>query len=349
MQRRQRYLLFAAAIVLVPVAVLAVWLDQWPKYDRRRRLDQAERAVAASNLDKAEELLHGLAKEEPGDLNPQWRYTQVLRELGRTREAEAALERAKAAGLPESDYQREFGLLWASKDFARAEGPLRQAAQDRPGDAEVLKALAHGYARRRRWAEADEFYTRCLEATPDPDAVLFERGRARLDARVFDKAAADFREVVKRLPEHFQARLLLAHCLLSDAKMAEAEPELLACRQLRPEAVEPLVGLASCAVERGDLNQAQALLHKAQVLDPGSTLVLNEQGELYMIRQRYDLAVAVFEVAVQRDPRDKRAHLRLGQALRHNGDPQRAQEHVRLYEALDREDEQGSPEPGERR
>src|SRR5207248_7018444 len=130
-------------------------------------------------------------------------------------------------------------------------------------------------------------------------------GQARLEAREFGKAADDFRAVVRRAPEHFQARLLLAHCLLSDARMAEAEPELLVCRQLRPEAVEPLVGLASCAVERGDLNQAQALLRKALALDPGSTLALNEQGELHLLRQRYDLAVTVFEDVVRRDPWDK--------------------------------------------
>src|SRR5439155_16939484 len=212
--------------------------------------------------------------------------------------------------------------------------------RERPEDFEVLHALARGYARRGRWREADDAYSRCLELRPDQTTVLFERGRARLEARELAKAAAVFREVVRQLPEHFQARLLLAHCLLSYARMAEAEPELLVCRQLRPEAVEPLVGLASCAVERGDLNQAQALLQKASALDPGSTLVLVDQGELYMLRQRYDLAAAVLEAAVERDPRDKRAHLRLAQALRQNGDPSRAQEHVRRYEELDREEDQ---------
>jgi hypothetical protein len=40
-----------------------------------------------------------------------------------------------------------------------------------------------------------------------------------------------------------------------------------------------------------------------------------------MLRQRYDLAAAVLVEAVQRDPRDKRAQLRLAQALRQTATP----------------------------
>lgn len=346
MTQRHKYLVFAAAVVLVPAAVLAGWLDLAPRYERRRQLERAEQAVAANNLARAEELLRGLTREAPDALRPQLLYAQVLRRLGRVGDAEAALQRAKALGLPDADARRESGLLLAAKGLPEAEEPLQQVLRERPDDAEVLRALARGYAMQRRWREADAAYTRCLEVHPNQTAVLFERGRSRLEAREFAKAAADFREVVRQSPEHFQARLYLAHCLLSDARMAEAEPELLVCRQLRPEAVEPLVGLASCAVERGDLNQAQSLLHKALVLDPTSTLVLNEQGELYLLRQRYDLAAVVFQEVVQRDPRDKRGHLRLAQVLRHNGDLERAREHARRFEELDREEERQSEQGG---
>lgn len=344
MTQRQRYRLFAAAIVLVPTVIVLVWWYEWPRYELKRQLEAAEEAIAIDDLARAEEMLRGLTQQNPDQLRPQLLYAQVLRRLGRANEAKIVLEQAKTLGLPELECRREFALIGAALDFAEAEQPLRQLVQERPQDVELLRVLARGYAKQRRWREADDFYTRCLEVEPDRLAVLFERGRARLEAREFDRAAVDFREVTRHSAEHFQARLLLAHCLLSDARMSEAEPELQVCRQLRPEAVEPLVGLASCAVERGDLNQAQALLQKALSLDPGSSLALSEQGELYLLRQRYDLAVSVLEQVVRRDPLDKRAHLRLAQALRHGGKAERAREHLRRYQELDRAEAQRLPE-----
>src|SRR5437870_21421 len=115
MTQRHRYQLFAAAIVLIPAAVVLAWWYQWPKYERSRRLAKAEQAVASDNLETAEELLRGLTKEDPDQLRPQWLYAQVLRRQAKTRDAGAALERAKALGLPEADARREFGLLKAAK------------------------------------------------------------------------------------------------------------------------------------------------------------------------------------------------------------------------------------------
>jgi len=149
-------------------------------------------------------------------------------------------------------------------------------------------------------------------------------------------------------PNHFRARLLLAHSLLSDARMADAEAELLICQGLRPDRVEPLVGLATCAVERGDREQARARLERALALDPSSTLALQEQGNLYLRDQRYDLAGPVFQRVVRLDPRDKQAHLKLAQVLRQQGDPEGARKHEEAYRELDQEESQQSKGRGMR-
>jgi Tfp pilus assembly protein PilF len=343
MMRRLRQVLYLALLLLAATAAVVWYGYERPRQARERRLELAEQALTAEDLADAAELVTPLIKETPGDVRVHRLHAQVLRRLGHSDEAHRALDQAVRLGLPEAARRREAALLAASEDFANAHGLLRQALRDSPTDREVLHALARGYARQHRWTEAEEFYARLLEVDADQDAVQLERGRARLEARRIEAAAEDFAAIVARSPRNFQARLLLAHCLLSNAQMAEAEAQLTVCQELRSECVEPLVGLASCAVERGDLNQAQARLQRAFSLNPKSGLVLNEQGNLYLLRQRYDLAAEMFREVIKLDPHDKRAHLKLAQALRKSGQPELALEHARRYEALDREEDTSQP------
>jgi tetratricopeptide (TPR) repeat protein len=323
-------LLAGAALLLVAVVALAGW-QYWPAY----QLWVARRALAANNLLKAEELLAKLTREDPRH-ETLFLYAHVLRRLKRNHEALAALDRAVERGLPKTaETRREYGLIASRTDFPSAEKVLRQVLEEQPDDTEALQALAEGYAAGHHWSGAEWAYTRWLALEPERIDLLVERARVRKEAEQFEEAAADLREVLQRAPEHFQARLLLAHCLLSNAAIAEAEPQLLVCQQLRPDRPEPLVGLAICATENGDLDRAHKFLSQARALDPTSMLVLHEQGDLYLLRQRHEQAALLFEQAVTLDPKDKQAHLKLAQALRLSGNVERARQHERRYEELD--------------
>jgi tetratricopeptide (TPR) repeat protein len=161
------------------------------------------------------------------------------------------------------------------------------------------------------------------------------RGHVRLEAGHFSLAAADFREFLMNSPQHFPARLSLAQCLLSDFKIAEAEAELARCRELLPARSEPLVGLAACSLERGDQEKALALVKEALSLDPSSPPALTLLGNLYLRRQRYDLAIPVFESVIRLDPRDKQGHLMLAQALSKSGELEKARRHEKIFQELD--------------
>jgi predicted Zn-dependent protease len=340
MSRRLYRGLLTAAIFLIPAGVGVAWWEYWPTYHRRQLLREAEQDIQADNLVRAEEILRQLIREDPDQLRPQYLHAQVLRRLGRRQEAWTALYRAIQQGLPEADGLREYALLEAGDDFARAEGALRRVLDERPDDVEAWQALAQGYARYERWFDAERAYGSCLEIQPDRMDLHLERGQVLIKAGRLEQAATDFRRALRLSPENFQARLLLAHCLLSDARIEEAEGELLQCRRLQPARSEPLVGLATCAAERGDLDRAQALVQEALALEPASPLALHLQGSLYLRRRRYDQAAAVFERILRRNPRDKVAHLNLAQALSHGPDKERAREHERLYQQLDREEDQ---------
>jgi tetratricopeptide (TPR) repeat protein len=96
--------------------------------------------------------------------------------------------------------------------------------------------------------------------------------------------------------------------------------------------------LATCALEKGELDNAQKLIQEALAIVPDSAMALRIQCSLYLRRQRHDLAIPLFEALIKLNSRDKEAHLKLAQALSQTGDQNRAQEHLQVFQQLDRQD-----------
>jgi Flp pilus assembly protein TadD len=341
MTRSQHNRLLVCVILLVPAAAGAWWWFYWPVYEQKRLLAQAEMALAANQPDQAVRPLRQLLKVNPRHLRGHLLYARAMRRLGKVEAAREALGTASSLGLAEKEGLREAALLEAGpgEQFDRVGGTLQQILKENPDDTEVLDVLARAYVRKKNWPQADRLLTRLLELQPARRDLFPQRGQARLARQWYTEAAADFREALRDAPADFEARLSLAECLLNDARMAEAEVELLRCRQLRPERPDPLVPLATCALERGDLEAARKLLQQAVDRNPAAVSNLIEQGNLYLLRRRYDLALPVFEQAVKLDPRNKAGHLKLAQLWRQKGDLERARGHERRYQELAGEQE----------
>jgi len=315
---RKKTLLAGTALAGV-CAVWVGWVYVWPQY----LLKQAEQAIAASDLDRAEEVLRRLNRRAPENDRARFLLAQVFRRRQRPGKAEEALRQARQLGYPESECQRELVLNEAVIEFTPQADALIKLLNDKPDDEEVLQTLAEGYSRLHKWTEADRYLTLLIEQHPENLEAWVDRGQVRRAARErdqnHDEAAADFCEVIRRAPDHFGARLGLAECLLSDARLAAAKRELLICRQLNPAHLEPLIGLAICAAEEQDLEQAQALLAQALDRDPNSLIALSKLGDLCLRRKQYSDAIRFYQKLLRLDPADKAAHLNLAQAFRHMG------------------------------
>jgi tetratricopeptide (TPR) repeat protein len=325
----RRIILIALAGTLL---VLGGWWYAWPKYQWWRARGDAARGDLAA----AEKSLTAILRTSPSHTEAVFLHAQVLRKLKRFGEAQAALSRALSEGLPKDDeVHRESALIGAGVNFRNSEASLRKLLHDSPTDLEVMQALAKGCVSQMRWDDAEQAYTDWLQIEPENLDALLGRGQARLRNERWKEAASDFQAMLRQAPEHFHARLLLADCFLSESRLAEAEPELLACRQLRPDRAEPLVGMAICATNQGDLDKAQSLLTEARMLDSSSILVLEELGDHYMLRRRYDLAEESFAKAVRLNPRDREGHLKLSQALLAAGKEELARAHEQRFRELD--------------
>jgi len=246
-------------------------------------------------------------------------------------------------------HQAEQAL--AGNDLARAAALLQSFTADaraRTLYERVLRRLVKADTSANRWDDVDRVYSRWLDFEPDRLDIRLARGQNRLTmARETGGSTApavdDFRSILNRDPDNYEARLSLAQTLLSDAHMAEAQKELLVCRRLRPGRAEPLIGLASCAIEDRNWTEAHDLLRQALERDPGSATALTMKGDVCLQQQQYAQAAEYFREALKWEPLNKNAHLKLAQALRYGGRDDEARREERAYEKLDHAEKQASP------
>ncbi|HEV2949270.1 MAG TPA: tetratricopeptide repeat protein [Gemmataceae bacterium] len=306
----------------------------WPRY----LLQQAESAIAANDLNEAETRLRRLLFRSPKNARAHFLLAQVLRQLHHPEQAEESLRKALQLGYPEKEGERELALDEAAIRF-RPPLTLRKLLKETPNDLDLLEALARGYASNRDWTLAEMYFTRLIECQPNETNWYWERGQARQEAAFetgegHGRAAADFREVVRRDSNHFEARLRLAQCLLSNAQMSEAKEELLRCRELNPKRAEPLIGLANCALEEQDWDRANELLREALELKWNSLIALAMKGDLHLLRQEPAEAVPFFQKLLVLDPMNKAAHLKLAQAYRSSGRLNEAKNQEAAFERI---------------
>ena len=343
-----RAVFLAGSILLLVAVAFAAWWYVWPRY----LMKQAEESLAAGDSTKAEEWLTKLIRRRPKQPRAFFLYAQLLRRSHRYHEAEDALRQALQLGYPEVEGLRELALNEAAiNPLPSIQATLRKFLEEDPNNEEILHVLAEFAAQNHRWSDADHFYTRLVELRPDNHEYRLGRGKARLTAARLsfgdlNAAAADFRDILSKSPDHYEARLYLAQCLLSDAKMPQAKEELLICRRLRPDRAEPLLGLATCALEDQQWSEVQALLEQALKLEPNSVLALSMQGDLELRRQNYDLAIDAYSRALTIDPRNKGTNLKLAQALRLSGRVEEAKEREARFQQLNQAEQEQSAIPG---
>ncbi|WP_020469085.1 tetratricopeptide repeat protein [Zavarzinella formosa] len=308
---------------------------------RRDPATKQDAAGAVEDFGRDEIEARESLRIHPEDCRARLKLATSLRRQGKISEAEAELIRAIQDKLPQEEGRREVVLQMAPKDWPeKMEGMFQQVVREHPDDREVLAAVAASYSAKGRWENAEPLYSRLVVVEPDRAEWRFQRGVARMRTAYFVNAVEDFREVLKGDSSNYQARLFLGHSLLGDARMSDAERELETCRQQRPEATEPLVGLADCAMERNDLTAAESLLNQAAKLDNKSAQVFQELAKLYLRQQRTPEAITALRRLLALDPNHRQGHLQLSQALLAIGNKTEASQHEAIYQELDRKEEE---------
>ncbi len=246
--------------------------------------------------------LYPLAQEEREML------AGALARLGRNEEAARHYENLFKEDSSRAETAYRLSRLYEELEQGeRAAAVLKEAAKASPGSSLIQDALARAYYRQEKYKEAEEAFSRLLEAAPtDADSLLY-RGMSRLQSKKFKEAQSDFqslgeleganpsqlyglglaqlwqeqkqeaeatfKKLVEMHPKAVPGYTQLAFIYDRSSRTAEAAEVLARGVEQNPDSSEMVLLLASAYMDLGELRRAEtALIKGIQGLDGNSSL-----------------------------------------------------------------------------
>jgi len=227
----------------------------------------------------------------------------------------------------------------------------------------AILCLVRIVTRNRIWHDDPTFYRSTLAAQPDAIALRINLGAVYWNLGSPDQAEAEWREALRRAPNHWLILNNLGLACARKKRYDEAIEDFQRAIRLRPNFADSHMNLGRTYAEIGAGEKAEAQLRAAVALAPlyvqarnelakfyfdsgrfaeaepqfrssissgGTTQAWNSLGEIYSRWNRRQDAAHAFRQAVALDPFDSRAHFGLGAVLEAQG---RTNEALNEYEA----------------
>ena len=270
--------------------------DVWINYDlarvceKRNRRDDALRFYTAARSirpETAHELAHLLEQKGESDeaiavfqdlvrLRPRNGLHAgclgiLLRDRGRSAEAEPFLDAAVAAGraaigLKPDDATAHINLgkfLKGQGKFDEAIVEYRAAIRLKPDDAVAHSNLGNALRDQGKLDEAIAEYREAIRLQPDYDPAHGNLGVALAIQGKLDEAIAELREAIRLKPEDALAHYNLGNALKAQGKLDEAIAEYRAAIRLKPDHAQAHNNLGNALKAQGKLDEAIAEFREA--------------------------------------------------------------------------------------
>lgn len=193
-----------------------------------------------------------------------------------------------AGGEPSASATQEAEALLQAGRIDEAEVLLRSAIATNPADADALVLLAGLELWRGDQGASEALLERAVAAVPNHPTALNNLGNLLVDAERFE-----------------EARPLLEQCVAVTSESGEhAETHALAW-----------VSLARARQALGDLEGADEAWQRAVDLNPGNLQAYHAAGVYAMSRERWGVAIRIFEHLAVRQPQRAVHHSNLAAAL----------------------------------
>lgn len=233
---------------------------------------------------------------------------------------------------PENRQARQL-LATALLESDRYEEAVRLFESLMPAeDLSVRLGLAIAYVRLRRTSDAQRLMEE-FAGNENSAAVQLALGQAYLGINDFDNAAARFNRALELNPSLPSAHFFqgITHWKQQDVDGAIGEWRLELQRD--PASFEALFALGAALAEKGDQDEAKALLTKARGMRPHHAPTLFYLGKLAWKQRRPD-AAELLERSAKLDPNNRAAHFLLSEIYRAQGRPQDAARELQAVRRL---------------
>jgi Flp pilus assembly protein TadD len=331
---RHRRLVVGGVLLSLLAAGLAL---AGPRLRAWYHLHEARRELQRYHNPQGIRHLHVCLRVWPNDPDVTLLAARAARRARHYAEAQRLLAKhQKERGL-DSDGSFEQLLLSVERHVDQtAETCWRHVEQGHADASLLLEALTRGYLWQYRLAEARSCLNRWLQDEPENVQALFLEGLFHLDyAHGRGAATVSYRRAVELDPEHEEARLGLAVCLLDAHDFAEATEHLEYLRKAQPENLSVCVGLAECRDALGDGAEATRMLDAVLTRQSEFAAALALRGRLAFESGQAEEAEDWLRRAVARDPSNHRARFNLAACLRQNGKTAEADQQQRLLQQME--------------
>jgi tetratricopeptide (TPR) repeat protein len=237
--------------------------------------------------DKAEEVLHGILKDDPDNEAAIEQLTQLLLDQGKSAEAVSLLE----------------GMT------SHSPSPM------------LLDLLGDAYTQTKNLAKAEDAYRRASEEDPSELSHLRGLGQTLMSEEKFSDALTVYQKLADLMPDDADVYLRIAQIYREKHELDHAEENLLKARQYAPGSLEVMYNEAMLYQAQGRDDDAIRVMTEAVTGVKGQSTVLpsrrrslailyQELGQLYKEVQNYQAAVYTFEeLGHLGDEEDRRARL----------------------------------------
>ncbi len=248
---------------------------------------------------------------------------QVLKEEGRTKEADAVLDRAiellrdKVRQDPSSDGARnDLGRAFSSKgQYDEAIAEYREGIKHRSSSIVLYSNLGSALRSRHKLEEAAFACRESIRLLPTYPSAHTVLARTLLEQGKTDEAIAEYGEAVRLDPWDASDRTELGNALAARGRLDEAIAQFRDAIRRAPDHIRAYLGLGSALMKQGNRNEGIALFRDAIRLKPDNAEAHQYLGSALANLGNKSAAIAELREVVRLKPGDASAHNSLGLAL----------------------------------
>jgi tetratricopeptide (TPR) repeat protein len=206
-------------------------------------------------------------------------------------------------------------------------------AKYRPPSAQDLKVVASDYVVLGDFADADKWFTKVVEWTPQDLQAWYDLGRTKYNENRFDEAISAFKRTLQLDPANARAEDNLG---LSYAALGRNDEAAAAYRRAITLDSKSMACLdfGSLLIEDNHVEDALPLLTQALSNSPGDYRVHRELGKAYLHLNQLEKARAELEKAIELSPKTAPLHFMLAQVYRKQGLTEKAKAETERYAEL---------------
>ncbi|TSC58692.1 MAG: hypothetical protein Greene041619_402 [Candidatus Peregrinibacteria bacterium Greene0416_19] len=174
------------------------------------------------------------------------------------------------------------------------------------------------YRQSRVWQNTEALFTHALTVQPRAFVAHMALGSLYLRQGKLAEAAEHLRHSIE-LRDHHKARTNLGHVYAKQGRWEDARREIDRARDIDPESVEPLLGLAILHTQAGRIDDALVSYDAVIAMQPRNAKAYLNKGSILLDQGRTAAAVAAFKEAIRIEPLFHQAHYNLGIAYTSQG------------------------------